>query len=414
MKSNLRIIVTGLIAQHPRLGGVTWDYLQYVIGLDRLSHDVYYFEDSGQWPYSHDGGPTGNQWIVNDCKPNVEHLAKIMSRYGLGDRWAYHCPVKPRWFGLSNRRRREVVQSTDLLINVSGTLERPADYRCIPRLVYIDSDPVFTQIKLMLPSGQIKFQRRFRVHDICFSFGENFSDQVPETGFRWRATRQPIVLSEWRPSPPRRDAFTTVMSWTSYKPLVYRRRRYGQKDVEFKHFLDLPGLVGSTVLEVAMSGTRHTNWDGGNVGLPANIAAFIRRHPQWTVQQLLRQYGWRTVDAYSVCSDLDTYRDYIESSKAEWSVAKNGYVRGQAGWFSCRSACYLAAGKPIVVQDTGFSSILPVGEGILTFRTIEEAVAAIHEVEANYARHARRAREIVEEYFDSNKVLTRLIEDALG
>src|SRR5262252_9264701 len=240
MRSSLRIIVTGLIAQHPALGGVTWDYLQYVLGLARLGHDVYYFEDTGQWPYNLDGGPTRNDWIAYDPTPNVNYLAKIMSRYGLADKWAYRFPIKSRWYGLSHKKRRMVVESADLLINVSGTLKRPQDYRQVQRLVYIDSDPVFTQVKLKLSRGQIKFRKQLDAHDVYFSFGEHFSQHVPATGHRWHSTRQPIVLSEWRPSMPQRDVFTTVMNWTSYKPLTYRGQTYGQKDMEFKRFLELP------------------------------------------------------------------------------------------------------------------------------------------------------------------------------
>src|SRR5215831_15159440 len=219
MTSRLRIIVTGLIAQHPSLGGVTWDYLQYVLGLARLGHDVYYFEDSGQWPYTLDGGLSGNDWIAYDPTPNVAYLAKIMTRYGLEERWAYRFPIKPCWFGLSHQKRREVLQTAELLINMCGTLKRSQDYRQGHRLVYIDSDPVFTQVKLKLSRGQIKFRKQLEAHDVHFSFGEHFSQHVPATGHRWRPTRQPIVLSEWRPSMPQRDVFTTVMNWTSYKPL---------------------------------------------------------------------------------------------------------------------------------------------------------------------------------------------------
>ena len=173
--------------------------------------------------------------------------------------------------------------------------------------------------------------------------------------------------------------------------MVYNGQTYGQKDVEFKRFLELPSRVSPTVLEIAV-----------NIGK-------TRRTPH----ALIAHKGWRVVDPDNVCSDLDSYRKHIESSRAEWSVAKNGYVLGQPGWFSCRSACYLAAGRPVVVQDTGFSSVLPVGEGILPFTNIEEAVAAIHEVESNYTRHAKTAREIAEEYFDSDKVLNKLIDEAM-
>jgi hypothetical protein len=386
MKSRLRIIVTGLIAQYP-LGGVTWDYLQYVLGLTRLGHDAYYFEDTGLWPYNPEEGRTSE-----GCSYNVSYLAGVMSDFGLAGRWAYRFPWQSQWFGLAENERNAVIASADLLINVSGSLWRLEHYRQIPRLVYVDSDPVFTQIKLA--RGQEDFRRLIDTHDVHFSFGECLSSsmKVPETGHRWRPTRQPIVLSEWHTSTPQREVFTTVMNWTSYKPVVYGDTTYGQKDVEFKRFLDLPGLVKPTMLELAVN------------------AGKTRRTPY----SLLEHKGWHVVDPHFVCGDMNGYRRYVESSKAEWSVAKNGYVLGQAGWFSCRSACYLAAGRPVVVQDTGFSPVLPVGEGILPFQTMEEAVEAIHEVGANYRRHAKGARVIAEEYFDSDKVLTKLIDDALS
>lgn len=382
MTSSLRIIVTGLIAQYP-LGGVTWDYVQYVLGLARLGHDVYYLEDSGQWPYNPTEGGVGK-----DCAYNVNYLAQVMSRFGLANKWAYCFPWQSQWFGLPDEERKAVIESADLLINISGTLQRPEDYRQVRRLVYIDSDPVFTQVKLA--RGQADFRKLIDVHDIHFSLGERLSDAVPATGHNWRPTRQPIVLSEWRPSVPQRDVFTTVMNWTSYNPVTYGGQTYGQKDVEFKRFIELPGMVAPTVLEIAVNEGK------------------TRRTPH----SLLNYKGWRVVDPAKVCPDLDSYRGYIESSKAEWSVAKNGYVLGQSGWFSCRSACYLAAGRPTVVQDTGFTTVLPVGEGILPFTTVEQAVAAIHEVEENYAWHASAARAIAQEYFDSDKVLTQLINEA--
>jgi hypothetical protein len=182
------------------------------------------------------------------------------------------------------------------------------------------------------------------------------------------------------------------MNWTASKnPPVWGGRTYGQKDVEFLRFLDLPGRVAPTALEIAVNAGKR------------------RRAPL----ELLRAMGWRVVNPERVCLDLDSYRAYIEGSLAEWGVAKNGYVQGQSGWFSERSACYLAAGRPVVVQDTGFSAVLPVGEGILPFTTPEEAAAAIRAVTSAYARHAVAARDIAEAYFDSAKVLTRLVEEAL-
>ncbi len=384
MSSRLRIVVSGLIAQYP-LGGVAWDYLQYVVGLARLGHDVYYLEDTGLWPYNPEEGG-----LARESTFTVGYLATLMSRFGLSDRWAYRFPHKEQWFGLEDGKRAEVIASADLLVNVSSALARPSEYRAVRRLAYVDTDPVFTQVKLA--RGQPDFRKLIDEHDVLFSYGECLSDAVPDTGDRWLPMRKPILLSEWNPAAPRREAFTTVMNWTSYKDVVFEGQTYGQKDVEFMRFLDLPGLVAPAQLEMA-------------VGMGKT-----RRAPA----DLLRAKGWRLVDPMVVCPDLDGYRRYIESSKAEWTVAKHGYVVGRAGWFSGRSACYLAAGRPVVVQDTGFEPVIPVGEGILQFQSLEEAAAAVREVEGDYERHARAARAAAEEYFDSSKVLGRLIDAALG
>lgn len=408
MNSSLRIIVTGLIAQYPLLGGITWHYLQYVVGLVRLGHEVYYLEDSGEWPYNLDGGPSGNDWVAKDCVSNVDYLAEVMSRFGLDDRWAYRFPLKSQWFGLSDQRRMAVVESADLLINVSGTLEHPERYRHVPRLGYIDTDPVFTQINLA--QGQTDRRERVDAHDVHFSFGESFSESVPATGHQWHPTRQPIVLSEWHPASPRRQVFTTVMNWISYKSPTYGGQTFGQKDVELKRFLELPRKVRPNVLEVALFKTRHDDWQTNDPDVSSPQGQDSPDVSLPSPYELLVSNGWRVVDAGEVCGDFDSYRGFIESSMAEWSVAKNGYVVGQPGWFSERSACYLAAGRPVVVQDTGLAAVLPVGEGILPFRTMDEAVVAIYKIETDYKRQAAAARAIAEQFFDSDTVLGQLLE----
>ncbi len=411
MDSSLRIVVTGLIAQHPSLGGISWHYLQYLLGLRRLGHDIYYFEDSGQWPYNFDGGASGNDWVSYDCSENVAYLNSLMRRFGLENRWCYRFPIRNQWYGLSDSERRDVVNRADMLLNVSGSLEFPDHYRQVGRLVYIDTDPVFTQVKLA--RGEQDFRNRVDAHDVHFSYGECLSASVPRTGHNWQPTRQPIVLSEWRTSTAPRNGFTTVMSWTSYKPLTYADKTYGQKDVEFYRFLNLPMTVRPIRLELALSNIEHVNWRTEIENMPPIVSELMQGQPEWSSRELLVHAGWSVVDATETCRDLDSYRNYIQSSKAEWSVAKNGYVQGQSGWFSERSACYLASGRPVVVQDTGFPAVLPEGDGIFAFKTIEEATAAIEKIEANYAREAKVARAIAEEYFDSEKVLTRLVEEAL-
>jgi hypothetical protein len=412
MKSSLRVIVTGLIAQHRLLGGVAWDYINIVLGLKRLGHDVYYMEDSGEWPYNFDGGAGGNEWSVDDPKPNIKSLANVMSQFGLGHKWAYRFPTKQEWFGLSADIREEVIRSADLLINVSGTLEHPSHYRQVQKLVYLDTDPVFTQIAVA--NGNSELRARIDAHDVHFTVGECLGPAVPDTGHKWHPTKHPIVLGEWRSSLPYQNTFTTVMNWTSYKPLAYHGRTYGQKDVEFVKFMNLPQQAHSTALEVALPKLHHVRWQSHYEKVAPQVQALIENHRQWTPHEMLKHLGWRVIDATEVCCDFTSYRQYIQSSKGEWSIAKNGYVDGKSGWFSGRSACYLAAGRPIVVQDTGFSQVLPVGQGVLSFNTLEEAAAGLEEVEHNYRQHSKAATAIAETYFDSDKVLSRIITKAFS
>lgn len=379
-----RIVVTGLIAQYP-LGGVAWDYVQYVAGLAKLGYDAYYLEDTGIWPYNPEEGG-----VSKGCDYNVRHLNRVMERFGLADRWAYCFAHGRQWFGLSDAKRRDVLESADLLLNISGTLNAPNTYRSVKRLAYIDSDPTFTQVKLA--RGETSLITLMRQHDVHFSFGEALPGDTPTTDIDWIPTRQPMLIEEWTPTDERRAEFTTVMNWTTARPIEHDGVSYGQKDIEFQKFIDLPARIRPSEIELAV-----------NLGK-------TRRTPH----DLLRHKGWKLADPDIVCPDLESYRHYISTSKAEWSVAKNGYVVGRSGWFSCRSACYLAAGRPVVVEDTGFGAVIPTGRGVLAFSDMDGAVAAIREVEGNWETHARAARDIAVECFDSNKVLRRLVEAALA
>jgi len=390
VSERLRVVVAGLIGQYP-FGGVTWDYIQYVLGLRSLGHDVFYLEDSEQWPYDAQTGALGRTGAGN-----AAYLTEVMAHFGLQDRWAYRFPggslptgelFPERWFGLSDARRRELLESADLLINVSSGVGDPGRYRQLPRLAYVDTDPVFTQIRCVQDRS---FREHLDAHDLLFSYGECESPTVPETGHRWLPMRKPIALDEWHPEAARRDVFTTVMNWTSYGDVEWAGRSYGQKDTEFPAYLELPERVAPTRLELAI-GLGHT-----------------RRAPR----EELEDRGWCLVDPMQVCPDLTSYRRYIESSAGEWTVAKGGYVVGHSGWFSGRTACYLAAGRPAVVQDTGFDAVLPVGEGIVTFRTLDEAAAAVRAVAADWNRHAKAARAIAEAYFDASVLVRRILDVA--
>ncbi len=385
MNSRLRIVVTGLIAQYP-LGGVTWDYLQYVLGFAGMGHDVYYLEDTGFWPYNPETGGLSE----DGCQFNVAYLAEVMQQFGLQDKWLYRHDYTDTWYGVDDTTRREVLASADILVNVSGCLVDPGRYRDIERLVFIDSDPVFTQVKLL--NGYQSFRDQIDLHDVLFSFAENPSHRIPDSGDHWIPTRQPVVLSEWEPVDLKRDTFTTIMNWTSYQALEWQGETYGQKDAEFEQFIDLPSELPSGTLELAVN-------DGNTTQTP---------------RERLINSGWSLVSPNQVCGNLGSYRDYIRSSFAEWSVAKNGYVKGHSGWFSCRSACYLAAGRPVVVQDTGFRSLYPVGCGILAFSNVAEALAGIDSVRSDPDRHCEAARAIAESHFASGVVLNKLLDNAMS
>lgn len=381
--TKLRIVISGYVGRYP-LGGVAWDYVQYAVGLHRLGHDVYYIEDSGNWPY--------NPVEEAGCRFNAAHVGSVMGRFGMGDRWAYRCARDETWWGLGGARVTEVMRSADLLINVSGALRLEALPSFGGRSVFIDSDPVFTQVKM---AKGLYFPRLVAAYDVHFTFGETLDALRWGSDLTWRPTRQPVLLDEWSSEGPPAEKFTTVMNWSSRETVELEGRSYGQKDRELRRFLDLPGRVRPIPLELALAvNTIHAD------------------DPDDSPQELLRDHGWGVVDPDEVCGDLESYARYIKDSLGEWSVAKNAYVGGRSGWFSCRSACYLAAGRPVVVQDTGFSDVIPTGLGILTFDDVATAVEALREVYGDRVRHSRAARELAAEYFDAGTVLSRLVEEA--
>jgi hypothetical protein len=261
--------------------------------------------------------------------------------------------------------------------------------------------------------GPTKFQSQVSAHDVHFTFGETLDAPFRSATVNWLPTRHPILLDAWHNDLPLGDAFTTVMSWTSYEPLRFQGRSYGQKDVEFRRFLAIPAMAPGSSLEIAMGPTHHLAWESDATGLPNCVRDFLAAHPDPSPTTLLGHFGWRSVDSTRQCGDADSYRQYVLSSYGEWSVAKHGYVAPRSGWFSGRSGCYLAAGRPVVLQDTGFSHVLPTGRGLLAFDTVEQAAAAIDEVVASPVQHSRAAREIAEAWFDSDKVLSFLVARAM-
>ena len=371
----MKIVFAGIVARYP-FGGVTWCSLMYLLGLRALGHDVLYIEDTGECVYD----PEKDE-ISTDPSYGTRYIQRALESFGLGDRWSF-VNYDGSYHGLSRDRVRRFCADADLFVNLSGgTWFWREEYASIPRRIFIDSDPVFTQ--LAIAKGEPWYMEFFEGFDRLFTFGANIGTpacDVPTGGFTWRPTRQPVVTELWRTDcPPAHDRFTTVMTWKNQSfPDVD-----GGKDREFTAFLGLPARTGSR-FRIAVNGPL----------------------------ELLAGHGWSPVEAMSVSRSLWDYRDFIRDSKAEFGVAKHAYVSTRSGWFSDRTECYLAAGRPAIVQDTGWSAHLPSGTGLLGFSCVEEAIEGLARVEHDYDLHARHAAEIACEHFDAGRVLSDLLEVA--
>ncbi|MFN8643256.1 MAG: ABC transporter ATP-binding protein [Candidatus Binatia bacterium] len=388
-RDGVRVVVTGLVAAYP-LGGVSWDYLAYVDGFRRLGAEVLYLEDTGAWFYQPAAETYGD-----DPRANLAYLERGLARIEASDvRWAVRAP-DDAVYGPAAGAVGAFCRGADLFLNVSGSCWLRDEYRGARRTAYLDTDPGFTQATLQaVERGTASADQRFSAalihqHDRFLTYAEAIDDadcRVPRCGLAWKPTRQPIVLDRWRVEPPPPGAaYTTVMSWAHGRaaPVIDGVERAG-KDAEMLRFLDLPARSG-VPLELAVGG----------------------RPPR----DELAARGWRVVDAWPRSATMDVYQDYLRGSRGEWSVAKQVYVALRSGWFSTRSAAYLASGRPVVVQDTGWSAHYPHGEGLFAFATLDEAAAALAAVEADHARHAAAARAVAEQELAAERVLSRLLRD---
>ncbi len=380
-----------MVGLHP-IGGVAWDYLQYVIGLHRLGHDVYYYEDTWHWPYHPMKG------AVADGGYSGSFLRRFFRRYApeLDHHWQYlHLHEKP--YGMTRRQFESVAKSADLFINLSGASAIPDVLGASCVKAFVDTDPGYNQILLTTrpawAANVDQWAAAVDAHDVHFSYAENINEpdcKLPDTGHSWLPTRMAVVPELWRPAMTpltSRTRWTTVMTWNAFKgELVMDGQRYGSKDAEFGKIIDLPRSV-DVPLTIAIGGA----------------TAPVSR---------LRAAGWRVLAGPKVSLTPARYQRFLGSSRGEVSIAKEVYVALRTGWFSCRSACYLALGVPVVVQDTGFSSHVPTGAGLLAFTSHEEAAAAIDAVESDYARHSEAAIELSRSEFGAPRILSSLIEAA--
>ena len=367
----MKILFAGIIARYP-FGGVTWCSLMYLLGLRALGHEVFYIEDTGECVYD----PVLNT-RATDPSYGTTYINAALEPYGLGDRWSF-VNYDGSYHGRSGDEVRRFCADADLYINLSGGSWFWRDeYARIKRSVFIDSDPAFTQLAIAKAEPwYVDFFRRF---NHLFTFGANIGTPacaIPVGDFTWHKTWQPVTLDDWRTTAAPGPNFSTVMTWQieSFADVG------GNKDQEFVKYIDLPSRTRQP-FELAINGP----------------------------QQLLREHGWATLPAMEVSRTPNLYRDFIHQSRGEFGVAKHTYVANRSGWFSDRTECYLASGRPAVVQDTGWTAHLPHGEGLFAFSNPEDALAGIEAINADYDRHARRAVEIAREHFEATRVLTRLL-----
>ncbi|MGE0681289.1 MAG: hypothetical protein AB7P69_10385 [Candidatus Binatia bacterium] len=380
-----KIIVSGILFWYP-LAGVTYQFLHYLIGLRRLGYDPCYVEDSGRWIYD----PRINN-TTPDASGNIAAIAPILEAYGLGDRWAFRGYYEGgQCYGMTEEQILQLYRDADAFLNVTGAQEmREEQLRC-RRRIYVESDPFAAQVKLV--QGDAGVVKLLSAHDTHFSFGENLGAPdctVPIERFRWLPTRQPVVMDLWAHDFQADDAaYTTITTWSNKgKDVSYHGDTYyWTKDREFEKFLDLPQRRQ----------------------VPFELATGVGDE----VQRLLRSHGWRQVDSVDISRDFQRYRTYIQRSRAEFTVARDQYVRPRTGWFSDRSVCYLAAGRPVITQETGFSKFLPTGKGLFGFQTMEDILVAVETIERDYESSCRAAREVAAEYFAAEKVLAKLLRDA--
>jgi hypothetical protein len=378
-------VVLHLAGRYP-LGGIGWQALHYVVGLSRLGHEVYYVEDSGARPYD----PRVKS-VVEDSSYGVAFLADVMARAGLSDRWAYVDPVTGSHHGLSRECLTRLYRETDAIFNVCAANRLSEEQMRCPVRVYVESDPIFEQIRVA--EGDRLAIEDLQDHTHHFTYGENLGQPdcpIPVEKFNWRPTRPPVIPDLWDATcRPGSERFSTVCTWRNVgKDISFRGETYyWSKHHNFLSLLDLPRHTPQP-LELAL--------EGGDTA----------------TRDLLSSHGWILTDAFEASHSLGAYQEHISRSRGEFTVTKDMVVRTRSGWFSDRSVCYLAAGKPVVTQDTGFGKFVPTGAGLFAFETMEEAVAALEAINRDYPFHSRAARRIADESFGADRVLARLCREA--
>src|SRR5262245_1019031 len=377
-----RIVLAGYLVRQP-LGGYAWQAAHYLLGLAALGHDVWFYEDTNYFFPAYNPR-TGEYGMLYEY--GLTAAAAFLDRVGFGQRWVF--VESGREHGPAAGRADALLREADLLINVAGVNRIPPERRGGRAAAYIDIDPAFTQIKAA--EGAQYLRDVLDEHAHLFTFGENIGtprSPLPTGGYTWHPTRQPIALDQWAGDDPPGPAYTTIGTWDARgRDVTFAGETFHWRQrTEWLRFVDLPARSGAQ-FRLAM--------DVGSVEGDA---------------ELLGRHGWEVVDPLAVSIDPWTYRDFIRRSRGEFTVAKDVNVRLRSGWFSDRAACYLAAGRPAVEQDTGFGDVLPLGPGLHALRTGDEATHAIETIEADYPRASAHAVEVARQHLDARRVLGEML-----
>jgi len=379
----LKIIVSGMIAGTPGQGGAAWAVLQYVLGLLQLGHDVYLIEPV-----------TARQLVPAssslDASTNAKYFLDVVRNFHLEQRCSLLLHGTRETVGLPYSRLQSVTAEATLLLNISGMLDRPDLIESIPHRVFLDLDPAFNQ----LWHATQNIDMHFDAHNCFVTVGNAIGQPtclIPTCGVKWITTFQPVVFDYWEAAAGiTYDGFTTIGNWRGYGSIEHDGVFYGQKAHSLRAFMDLPPMTSERfMLALAIHPGERRDLDA------------------------LESNRWVLLDPAKVVYTPEQYRRFVSQSKAEFGIAKSGYVVSRCGWFSDRSACYLASGRPVVAQDTGYSTYLPCGEGLIRFSTHDDVLAAVESLKTDYNRHSRAARLLACEYFESNRVLSRLLS-AIG
>lgn len=381
-----KIVLLGMMSQMP-VAGVVWQTMHYLVGFQRLGYEVYYVEAHARTPTMlmlHE--------LDDSSAKAATFISAVMRRFNFDDRWAFHALHDDgECYGLSGSALNELYRSADLIINLHGGTKPLPEHTENGRLVYLETDPVQLQIELHNnEQWTIDF---LEPHIAFFTFGENYGQsdcKLPVSDrFRFKPTRQPVVLEFWDElANGVAEVFTTIGNWRQQRRDVrlYKEVYRWSKHLEFSKFMELPRKCAAS-FELALG--QYNEQD----------------------EEMLQSYGWKIRNAPSFTMDIDAYRNYIAHSRGEFTVAKDQNVRLRSGWFSDRSATYLAAGRPVITQETGFSNVLPTGEGLFAFSTMDDILEAVDDINTDYDRHCLAAREIARTCFDSDVVLSRLLSD---